>query len=126
MKRFPYAAALCAAALSVFLAFAPSAEPAEDPPLPAQVILTPVRTLRHDAGSFCQGLFCGGDADGALFFYESAGRYGRSAIKRVSLDGKTLEKKKLPRREAKQFRSMPASADSSLISRLARAVSGRK
>ena len=97
MKRFPYAAALCAAALSVFLAFAPSAEPAEDPPLPAQVILTPVRTLRHDAGSFCQGLFCGGDADGALFFYESAGRYGRSAIKRVSLDGKTLEKKKLPR-----------------------------
>ncbi len=97
MRRAARLAALWTAAL--FALFAPqlSAEQSGGSPLPARVTLTPAGRYPHDADSFCQGLFCGG-ADGALFFYESAGRYGRSAMKRVSLDGKTLEKKKLPRK----------------------------
>ncbi|MBO7726167.1 MAG: glutaminyl-peptide cyclotransferase [Thermoguttaceae bacterium] len=94
MNRSARAAALWAAAFFALLAFPLPAEPPESRPLPDRVILTPVKTYPHDADSFCQGLFCGEGAD-APFFYESAGLYGRSAIKRVSLEGKTLEKKKL-------------------------------
>lgn len=96
MERFARAAALWTAAFFALLAFPLSAETRENRSLPDRVILAPVATYPHDPDSFCQGLFCGGEG-GALFFYESAGRYGRSAMKRVSLDGKTLEKKKLPR-----------------------------
>ena len=79
MRRAARLAALWTAAL--FALFAPqlSAEQSGGSPLPARVTLTPAGRYPHDADSFCQGLFCGG-ADGALFFYESAGRFGRAAL----------------------------------------------
>ena len=81
-------------AVPVFTAAA--AEPAAR--LPRQIVLTPVRSYPHDPASFCQGLVCASEGDGALFFYESAGLYGRSAIKQVALSGETLRREELPRR----------------------------
>lgn len=63
-----------------------------------KLTLTLVKTYPHDPHSFCQGLIFAVTPDGTPFFYESSGLYGHSAIKKVSLDGKTLRSKDLTHR----------------------------
>ena len=68
-------------------------------PLPQELRLKPIKTYPHDKTSFCQGLVFDTAPDGTRFFYESAGKYGHSAIKKAALaDGKTLKKTGLKRR----------------------------
>ena len=93
--RFRAAFFSCFFCAAAFLACAFGTEPQTH--LPQQLHLVPVKSYPHDRDSFCQGLLCVSE-NGTPFFYESAGLYGRSAIKKTALTGETLRRENLPRR----------------------------
>ncbi len=66
------------------------------PPLPPdrRIQIRKIRTLPHDTDSYCQGLVFEKDPlTGEKIFYESAGRYRHSSIKKVEVQtGQTLER----------------------------------